>query len=358
MRSGNTSLVPLGKQERAGQTRARKADGASRQNSRTRTTLGLETSVGSYDSVYADCPVCGTQLEFQSKAGECMFRRDTPEEAPEHVLADCYAQVCDCKIGLRLDPKTKRIETIERAQVEEFVTPGKERSCLTVVAPFAECLAWIEENSADDLRFEFTTLDRQWIRYRSDWQKRRQEELRAQARKESRKREQRKKELLAKIGVDEKAIRAGFQRSIPEPEKPVSATSWSKNHATLVAEATMQEIGREYVAHLITTKPLTYGSLAYYGYLRPEVRKNLTNTKVRVFMKHLGAQSSDDSIKEMPLIDLLYMQLPLSAKRQKDVPDDPIQPNSLVPRLADITVDNDVWLCLDGLPIAKILERP
>jgi endogenous inhibitor of DNA gyrase (YacG/DUF329 family) len=44
--------------------------------------------MGMYDSVYVQCPQCGTDLDFQSKAGECRGAIYTLQSAPIAVLSD------------------------------------------------------------------------------------------------------------------------------------------------------------------------------------------------------------------------------------------------------------------------------
>ena len=45
--------------------------------------------MGLFDSVYAECPRCRREVEFQSKADEEPYlNRYTPETAPTHILID------------------------------------------------------------------------------------------------------------------------------------------------------------------------------------------------------------------------------------------------------------------------------
>lgn len=44
--------------------------------------------MGMFDSVYAPCAHCGSEIEYQSKAGECCMDRYTVETAPVEVLID------------------------------------------------------------------------------------------------------------------------------------------------------------------------------------------------------------------------------------------------------------------------------
>lgn len=59
--------------------------------------------MGSYDTVIVECPKCGEVVEFQSKAGDCMFNnyslRSTLTQAPATVLADISNQAEKCSKG-------------------------------------------------------------------------------------------------------------------------------------------------------------------------------------------------------------------------------------------------------------------
>jgi len=48
--------------------------------------------MGMYDSVITNCPNCGMELEFQSKAGQCSLIRYIPEAVPAIVAADISEQ--------------------------------------------------------------------------------------------------------------------------------------------------------------------------------------------------------------------------------------------------------------------------
>jgi ribosomal protein S27AE len=53
--------------------------------------------MGCFDSIIVECPACGTEVEFQTKAGDCNLDRFTLEEAPLIVLADCVDRRLRCK---------------------------------------------------------------------------------------------------------------------------------------------------------------------------------------------------------------------------------------------------------------------
>ena len=59
--------------------------------------------MGMFDSVYIDCPECGEEVEFQSKAGDCVLASYSKGDAiPMTIVADlsgelssCHAEGCD-----------------------------------------------------------------------------------------------------------------------------------------------------------------------------------------------------------------------------------------------------------------------
>jgi len=69
--------------------------------------------MGMYDSVYATCPKCGTQVEFQSKAGKCEMLRYSMNSVPPEVAESINGstETCDCgeKICLVLAESIRRV---------------------------------------------------------------------------------------------------------------------------------------------------------------------------------------------------------------------------------------------------------
>lgn len=71
--------------------------------------------MGMYDSVYARCDNCGTSLEFQSKAGDCILSQYTSDDVPIEIALDISGeeQQCDCGKFVRLNwpevPKPRRV---------------------------------------------------------------------------------------------------------------------------------------------------------------------------------------------------------------------------------------------------------
>lgn len=80
--------------------------------------------MGMYESVIADCPKCGAQIEFQSKGGEggeggeCEMRQyhmsSVPPEVARYVVAIGGIQACRCGELLKL----KLTKPLERVQME------------------------------------------------------------------------------------------------------------------------------------------------------------------------------------------------------------------------------------------------
>lgn len=52
--------------------------------------------MGCFDSYMAECPLCGTEEELQSKAGDCSCARYKGERAPVVILADLKGEVWEC----------------------------------------------------------------------------------------------------------------------------------------------------------------------------------------------------------------------------------------------------------------------
>lgn len=54
--------------------------------------------MGLFDSVYVQCPECGEDVEFQSKAGECSLASYTLDDVPDVVL---HGVGDDCEICMK-----------------------------------------------------------------------------------------------------------------------------------------------------------------------------------------------------------------------------------------------------------------
>lgn len=52
--------------------------------------------MGMFDSVYVSCPNCGSANEFQSKAGDCLLKDYSLDNAPPEILLDLKGQIQTC----------------------------------------------------------------------------------------------------------------------------------------------------------------------------------------------------------------------------------------------------------------------
>lgn len=55
--------------------------------------------MGMYDRVWLVCPKCGSQIEWQSKAGECHLADYSLFDAPPAILGDIAGEHGVCKCG-------------------------------------------------------------------------------------------------------------------------------------------------------------------------------------------------------------------------------------------------------------------
>lgn len=53
--------------------------------------------MGMFDSVYATCPKCNKEVEFQSKAGECLLNRYSVDSVPPEIARsiDGDSEACE-----------------------------------------------------------------------------------------------------------------------------------------------------------------------------------------------------------------------------------------------------------------------
>jgi hypothetical protein len=52
--------------------------------------------MGCFDSVYVQCPVCSEQVEFQSKAGECLLDTFFEDDVPVQIALDIEGERDRC----------------------------------------------------------------------------------------------------------------------------------------------------------------------------------------------------------------------------------------------------------------------
>jgi hypothetical protein len=68
--------------------------------------------MGMFDSFMATCPDCGKQVEFQSKAGDCLLNEYTVTNVPAMVACDLDGDVGSCECGRLLTIYTQTIVNI------------------------------------------------------------------------------------------------------------------------------------------------------------------------------------------------------------------------------------------------------
>lgn len=68
--------------------------------------------MGMFDSIWAKCPNCGEENEFQTKSGECKLGQYDLENCPEDELADANRHSpirCDCGDLLKIDTVHRKV---------------------------------------------------------------------------------------------------------------------------------------------------------------------------------------------------------------------------------------------------------
>lgn len=53
--------------------------------------------MGCYDTVVANCPACGTPVDFQTKVGDCKLERFTYKSVPPHIAKGVDGQTERCR---------------------------------------------------------------------------------------------------------------------------------------------------------------------------------------------------------------------------------------------------------------------
>ena len=59
--------------------------------------------MGMFDSVFVECPDCGAQVEFQSKAGVCELKRYHYKSVPGAIAEDIHGDVETCQCGAQVE---------------------------------------------------------------------------------------------------------------------------------------------------------------------------------------------------------------------------------------------------------------
>ena len=52
--------------------------------------------MGRFDSILIECPKCGTQIKFQSKAGLCELKEYDIQTVPDSIAGDIIGDEQDC----------------------------------------------------------------------------------------------------------------------------------------------------------------------------------------------------------------------------------------------------------------------
>lgn len=76
--------------------------------------------MGVYDSVWVNCPKCGTENEFQTKSGDCLLENYNLENCPDDVLADVNRHSpCKCECGTLYEVNIKERKAVEVPQSKQ-----------------------------------------------------------------------------------------------------------------------------------------------------------------------------------------------------------------------------------------------
>lgn len=66
--------------------------------------------MGMYDTVRVECPKCGVDVEFQSKAGDCYLREYRQDNVPSEIALDIakdYQCCSNCNTEIKVTPKLR-----------------------------------------------------------------------------------------------------------------------------------------------------------------------------------------------------------------------------------------------------------
>lgn len=55
--------------------------------------------MGLFDSVFVKCPKCGSDVEFQSKAGNCTLKSFNAAQVPAAIASDLAGDTSECECG-------------------------------------------------------------------------------------------------------------------------------------------------------------------------------------------------------------------------------------------------------------------
>ena len=94
--------------------------------------------MGMYDTIWVKCPKCGTDIDFQSKSGDCILGNYELDNCPDDVMLDANRHSpmrCDCGAQLEID-RINRSVIVDGAQAEKIKISPHE---LTNNAPSEAC---------------------------------------------------------------------------------------------------------------------------------------------------------------------------------------------------------------------------
>ncbi len=69
--------------------------------------------MGMFDSLWVKCPKCKREIEFQSKAGECLLWNYNISDVPGEIIASLNGESETCECGHTVTIRSKTIGFIE-----------------------------------------------------------------------------------------------------------------------------------------------------------------------------------------------------------------------------------------------------
>lgn len=75
--------------------------------------------MGMYDRVWAECPECGNQIEFQSKAGECVLADYSTNSVPPNIAEDIKNDSEECPCGYIVRFRDPEIDMVQMTVITE-----------------------------------------------------------------------------------------------------------------------------------------------------------------------------------------------------------------------------------------------
>ena len=69
--------------------------------------------MGMFDRLYVSCPECHEDVEFQSKAGECLLESYDVVDVPVAIAIDLDGETSTCECGHMITLRVKAIALID-----------------------------------------------------------------------------------------------------------------------------------------------------------------------------------------------------------------------------------------------------